>query len=118
MCNDVKQCWFADDATGVGSIEGLKKWWDVLNDAGPNIGYFPNEMWLITKPEKEETAKEMFSGTAVNISSHCQRHLGAVLGSREYLEEYVNEKVEEWVSEVVKLSKFAETNPTPPLVLY
>jgi len=40
-----------------------------------------------------------------------QRHLGAVLGSREYLEEYVNEKVEEWVSEVVKLSKFAERKP-------
>ena len=23
-----KQCWFADDATGAGSVEELKKWWD------------------------------------------------------------------------------------------
>lgn len=85
----------------------------MLNDAGPNLGYFPSakKCWLITKPEREENAKEIFAGTAVNISSQGQRHLGAVLGSREYLEEYVNEKVEEWVSEVVKLSKFAERKP-------
>ena len=75
-----------------------ERWWDVLNDAGPNLGYLPNakKCWLITKTEKEENAKEIFAGTAVNISSQGQRHLGAVLGSREYLEEYVNEKVEEW----------------------
>ena len=23
-----KQCWFADDATGSGLLEELKKWWD------------------------------------------------------------------------------------------
>ena len=40
-----------------------------------------------------------------------QRHLGAVLGSREYFEDYVNGKVEECVSEVVKLSEFAATEP-------
>ena len=85
----------------------------MLNDAGPNLGYFHNakKCWLITKPEKEENAKEIFAGTAVNIYSQGQRHMGAVLGSREYLEEYVNKKVEEWVSEVVKLSRFAEKEP-------
>ena len=67
--------------------------------------------WLITKPEKEENAIEIFAGTAVNVYSQGQRHLGAVLGSREYLEECVNKKVEEWVSEGVKLSKFAKTEP-------
>ena len=43
------------------------------------------------------------------MSSQGQRHLGAVLGSREYFEDYVNGKVEEWVSEVTKLSEFAAT---------
>ena len=26
-----KQCWFADDASGTGSVGELKKWWDALN---------------------------------------------------------------------------------------
>ena len=37
----VKQCWFADDATGAGSLGELKKWWGVLNKSGPSLGYFP-----------------------------------------------------------------------------
>ena len=37
----VKQCWFADDATGAGSFGELKKWWGVLNKSGPSLGYFP-----------------------------------------------------------------------------
>ena len=45
------------------------------------------------------------------MSSQGQRYLGAVLGSREYFEDYVNGKVEEWVSEVAKLSEFAATEP-------
>ena len=94
-CSNAKQCWFADDATGVGLIEELKEWWDVLNDVGPTIGYSPNakKCWLITRPDKEETARKVFAGTAVNLSSQGQRHLGAVLGSREYFEDYVNGKV-------------------------
>ena len=70
-CSNAKQCWFADDATGVGLIEELKEWWNVLNDVGPTIGYLPNakKCWLITKPDKEETARKVFAGTAVNVSS-------------------------------------------------
>ena len=92
-------------------IEELKEWRDVLNDVGPTIGYLPNakKCWLITKPDKEETARKVFAGTSVNVSSQGQRHLGAVLGSREYFEDYVNGKVEEWVSRVAKLSDFAAT---------
>ena len=85
----------------------------MLNDVGPTIGYLPNtkKCWLITKPDKEETARKVFVGTAVNVSSQGQQHLGAVLGSREYFEDYVNGKVEEWVSEVAKLSEFVATEP-------
>jgi len=51
-----------DDATGSGSFEDLKKWWDDLLESGPVLGYFPNakKCWLITNPEREETAKEVF----------------------------------------------------------
>ena len=46
----------------------------------------------------------------VNISTRGQKHLGAVLGSRSYLEEYVSEKVDDWVGHVVKLAEFAVTS--------
>ena len=31
-----------------------------------------------------------------------QKHLGAVIGSRDYLQEYINEKVTSWVNEVAR----------------
>ena len=46
-----------------------------------------------------------------NISTQGQKHLGAVLGSRSYLEEYVSGKVDDWVGQVVKLAEFAATQP-------
>ena len=112
-CSNAKQCWFADDATGVGLIEKLMEWWDVLNGMGPTIGYLSNakKCWLITKADKEEMARKVFAGTAVNVSSQGQRHHGVVLGSTEYFEGYVNGKVEEWFSEVANLSEFAATEP-------
>ena len=33
-----KQCWFADDASGTGSVGELKKWWDALNLFCPELG--------------------------------------------------------------------------------
>ena len=37
-----KAVWFADNATGAGSLGELKKWWGVLNESEPSLGYFPN----------------------------------------------------------------------------
>ena len=60
--SDVKQCWYADDASGSGSLEAIKQWW--LTEAGPNLEYYPNakKCWLITKPEKVEGAQVIFEG--------------------------------------------------------
>ena len=46
--------------------------------------------------------KEAFKGTAINVTVQGQRHLGAAIGSREYVE-YVNDKVANWISEITKL---------------
>ena len=98
MCSrssSTKQCWFADDACGAGSVLEIKKWWDVLNSLGPVFGYFPNpkKCWIISKPDKEASVKEVFKDTAVNVTVEGQKHLGAVIGLREHLEEYVSGKV-------------------------
>ena len=63
-------------------------------------------MRLVTKPDKEETARSIFEETSINITTEGRKHLGAALGSRSYLEQYVNGKVEEWVGQVTKLAEF------------
>ena len=97
LTSSAKQCWFADDATGAGSLVELKKWWDELNNLGPDLGYYPNasKCWLVIKPDKESDAKELFADSSINIYTQGQKHLGAALGSRSFLEEYVNGKVED-----------------------
>ena len=67
--------------------------------------------WLVTKPEKENEAMDVFGDTAIKISTQGQKHVGAVLGSRPYLEEYMRGKVEDWVEQVAKLAEFAAANP-------
>ena len=113
LSSATEQCWFADDATVSGSLDDVKKWWNDLSESGPVLGYFPNakKCWLITKPEREDAAREVFSNTAINITSEGNKHLGAVLGSRSFLEEYVGEKVEDWVHQVSKLAEFAISQP-------
>ena len=54
---------------------------------------------LIIKPEREQAAREVFRDTAINVTTEGHKHLGAALGSRSFLEEYVGEKVDEWVNE-------------------
>ena len=55
--------------------------------------------------------KEVFKDTTDNVTVEGQKHLGTVIGSREYLEEYVSEKVTNWVSEITKLAEFALSQP-------
>ena len=53
----------------------------------------------------------MFAGTDINITTEGRKHLGAALGSRSYLEQYVGGKVEDWVGEVTRLAEFARSQP-------
>ena len=50
------QCWYANDATGRGSLEDVKTWWDELMVSGPPLGYFPNpqKCWLIVNLKKSK----------------------------------------------------------------
>ena len=103
--SDAKQCWFADDASGIGTIIDIKKWWDALNEYGPELGYFPHakKCWIIVKPPKEEWVREAFKDTPINVTTKGHKRLGATLRSRSYPSECNSEKVETWVSEVTKL---------------
>ena len=111
--SNTKQVWYADDATGAGSCPNLKEWWDRLTSIGPKYGYFPksSKCHLVVKPEFEEKAYSIFEGTSIHITTGGTRHLGAVIGSKEYREEFVADKVKTWVKEIQLLADIASTQP-------
>ena len=66
--------------------------WDTLTAIGPDFGSFPNakKCWIIVKPEKEESARELFQSTVINVTTKGHKHLGAVIGSQENQKDYVD----------------------------
>ena len=104
---------FADDITGAGSLEKLLTWWMQLLESGPKYGYFPksSKSYLIVKEEHYERAQQMFAGTGINVTSAGKRHLGAVIGSQAYKQEFVNSIVDKWIRELRVLTEIAETQP-------
>ena len=85
---------YADDLTGAGKIRLLKMWWDLLSEIGPRIGYYPkpSKSWLIVKPQYAEYAKKIFNSTSIRITVKGQKHLGAVIGSIDFRNEYITKK--------------------------
>ena len=109
----IKQVAFADDMTGAGELEKLKIWWDLINEHGPKIGYYPNakKSCLIVKPQFVDDARRIFANTQVKISTSGEKHLGAAIGSEEFRETYSKKLVEGWIKEVNELSEIAKSEP-------
>ena len=108
-----KQVWYADDSTAAGSLQDLKKWWDEISSLGPGYGYFPNssKTYLIVKPKYIEQATTLFAGQGIQVTAGGRRHLGAVIGSVAFREEFVKKHVDEWIVEMKRLSEVAQTQP-------
>lgn len=109
----IKQVWYADDATGAGTCDDLKSFWDSLQKHGTGYGYHPNaaKTHLVVKDEHAEKARELFAGTGVNITTGGKRHLGAAIGSRSHTVEYVTCKVKKWSEEIKQLAGIAQSQP-------
>ena len=100
--NLCKQVWYADDSSSAGELFEMLKWWKELCTTGPKYGYFPlaSKTILIVKPEFEEKARDVFGDSGVKISISGERHMGAVIGSPEFKEEYVTQKVQKWIGDI------------------
>ena len=105
--------WFADDATGAGTVDALRRWWDRLTEEGPKYGYFPNAIktWLVVKEASKEDAAKAFHGTGVQITSGGRRLLGATVGTTAFTKEYVSAKILTLENEIGTLAEFAKTQP-------
>ena len=108
-----KQVWFADDATGAGSVDSVRTCWNAIIELGPAYGYHANafKTWLIVKEDRQTQVQRCFEGSGIHMTTAGKRHLGAALGSPLFVEEYVNEKVYEQVSQVIRLSDISITQP-------
>ncbi|XP_064391050.1 uncharacterized protein LOC135338886 [Halichondria panicea] len=108
-----KQVWYADDSAAIGKIGQLHDWWNKLAAIGPAFGYFPNpsKTWLVTKQNHHDRATNIFAGSGVNVTPEGRPYLGAAIGSREYIAEYVNTKVQLWSSSINTLSNIAKSQP-------
>ncbi|ETX01015.1 MAG: hypothetical protein ETSY2_37945 [Candidatus Entotheonella gemina] len=114
---EVKQVWYADDASASGSLVSIRSWWDQLSREGPAFGYHANasKTWLVTKKKYFERAKEVFHDTNVNVTCHGRPYLGAPLGSCEYTEQYVQEKVDCWIGDLQLLATLPRPNLMQPM---
>ena len=59
---NIKQVWFADDASAGGKLDHIKKWWYNIFQIGLEYGYYPNasKTWLIVKEQDYERAESLF----------------------------------------------------------
>ena len=85
------QIWYAEDGTGVGKLQRLREWWDMLSEQGPKYGYHANarKTILVVKPQHETKARSIFETTGIEIVTSGTRHLGAALGTEDFAAEYV-----------------------------
>ena len=92
MYDEVKQVWYADDSTAVGSLTGVKKWWEYLQANGP-------------------VSLHHCTDFGIKITDQGERLLGSVIGTDSFREQYIKNKVEGWVKDLQSLSKQAQDDP-------
>ena len=108
-----KEVAFADDFTVAGKLTSIKDYWGKLTVLCPKYDYFPktSKSHLIVKEDKLGEARNVFNDSNVNITLEGKRHLGAIIGSNEYREEYLEDLVNDWNNQLVLLSSIAENQP-------
>ena len=87
---------------------------------GKKYGYYVNKKKCSLIVKSEELAKEaqnMF-GESVNITTAGKRHLGAVIGSKEYKDEYCIDKVKTLSDELKKLVEITKTQPQAAYIAF
>ena len=105
--NHTKTVAYADDLTVAGPIDQIRIWWNTLCRLGPKFGYFPegSKSWIIVRENAKERAQTIFDNTKIKITTDGQGHLGAVIGTANFKQNYMKEKINQWIQELRILSK-------------
>ena len=111
--NEVYLMWYADNASGAGKLHELREWWDQINIAGPNFGYFTNasKTWLVTKEDYLAVAAVAFADTDMKVTSDGRPYLRVALGKEGYIQSFVSNKVQQWAGELEQLAMITRSQP-------
>ena len=85
-----------------------------MNISGPKFGYFPKPsktILIVKDPSHLPFAEETFADTGVKITVDGERHLGAVIGSDQFRENFVQQKISNWIDDVKHLSEIGKDEP-------
>ena len=90
-----RQVWYADDAAARSGLLKLKDWWSGLLSFSCHSGYHVNaaKTWLVVEQEYLAPAQHIFDGTGIQITSAGQPYLGAPLGSRDLITDYMQDHI-------------------------
>ena len=55
----------------------------------------------------KEHAQTILNKTKIKLTTEGQRHLGAVIGTANFKQNYMKEKINQWIQELPILSKIA-----------
>ena len=106
----VTQKWYADDGNGAGKLKDLRILVKKLQEHGPSFGYNVIKCNLITKPEKVDEAKKLFSGCEIEIVEG-HRVLGSVIGAEHTSAEFIAEQSNAFIKLLRKLIAVAKSSP-------
>ena len=70
-----------------------------------------SKTFLVVKEEYAKAAERAFADTSVSITTHSKRHLGVVVGSEAFRNEFMSAKVKSWCTEIDLLSQVALSHP-------
>ena len=112
--DEVKQVSYVDDNSAVGSLAGVRKWWQYLKANGLDFGYYskPAKTILIIEDNSlMQSAQKFFKDQGIKITDHGERYLGSVIRTKSFKEQHTKNKVESWAKDLELLSKYAQDDP-------
>ena len=112
---NLTQTWFADDAGGGASLQVLHQWWTALSEVGHKIQVLrqPAKTWLLVKEQFKGSAQELFGKYGIQITTQGRPLLGALIGTADFSDQYINDMVSCWDTELKVLTGFASLPAAP-----
>jgi hypothetical protein len=110
------QPWYADDAAMAGPISQIRKAQLLLQEWGPQRGYYPepSKSVLVTPPFT--TPDQLTPLTEFNYQvTEGSRYIGGFVGSASTQTTWLNSKIDTWLSAINKLASVAKRFPQSAL---
>ena len=72
---------------------------DKLSTLGPKFDHYleGSKFWLVITKNAEERTESIFTPANIKITTKDKRHLGPVIGTTNYRQNYMKEKIDQWI---------------------